>query len=192
MKSFLIIFSFLFSSSLLAQSIELDKAHSSISFDIRHMMISTVNGRFNEFSGNIETESPDNLSQAKINFTVDVASIDTANTDRDNHLRADDFFDVEKHPTATFTSTKIESKSENQYQLVGNLTIKGVSKEVRFDVTYLGKGQDPWGNVKHGYEATTNLSRKEFGLTWNQALETGGVLIGDNVNLTVVVQVSEK
>lgn len=184
-------FSLGLSTASMAVELEVDQAHSAVRFQITHLMISKVDGRFAEFSGKVHNAENGNLRNAKIDFTVNVASIDTANDDRDKHLRSDDFFNVEEHPKASFTSTRVRTRGNNRYQLTGDLTIHGVTKEVSFNVSYLGTNVDPWGNTKHGYEATTNLSRKDFGLTWNQALETGGVLVGDKVELTLVIQANE-
>lgn len=184
-------FAFGMSSTAMAVSLKVDQAHSAVRFEITHLMISKVDGRFAEFSGKVYNAENGNLRNAKIDFTVDVASIDTANNDRDNHLRSDDFFNVEKHPKASFKSKRVRSSGIDRYRLIGDLTIHGVTKEVTFDVTYLGTNVDPWGNTKHGYEARTTLNRRDFGLTWNQALDTGGVLIGNQVELRLTIQANE-
>jgi polyisoprenoid-binding protein YceI len=168
----------------------LDTAHSSVEFSIRHMMFAKVNGAFNSFSANIEA-TPEDLSSAKIDFTVDLASIDTRNSDRDNHLRSGDFFDVDNHPTMTFTSTAIEKAGEGVYHVTGDLALHGVTRPETFVVTFEGQGKDPWGNEKVGFSAEGKIKRSEYGLTWNAALETGGVLVGDEVKVSLVIQAAK-
>lgn len=162
----------------------IDVTHTNVGFVVRHMMVTKVRGDFSDIEGTIEGD-PENLENAKVSFRVGVDSISTNNEDRDNHLRSGDFFDVENHPNMTFESTKIEKISDNEYKLTGNLTIRGTTKETTFDVEYLGKGKNPWGVDVVGFEARTTISRKEFGLTWNQALESGGVLVSDDVKIEI-------
>lgn len=153
-------------------------------------MVSKVKGTFQSFEATIDADLED-LTTASIEFSVDVNSVDTRNEDRDNHLRSADFFDVENHPKMTFKSTKIIKKSPGEYEITGDLTIRGTTKPETFTVTYEGSGKDPWGNVKAGFEAHGSISRSEYGLTWNAALETGGVLVADQVQITLEVQASK-
>ena len=157
----------------------IDPAHSDVTFQVRHLL-SKVRGRFTAFSGTIQFDAAA-PTQSTVNFTVDVASIDTAQADRDAHLKGDDFFAVETHPTLTFTSRSITATGGTTYTVQGDLTIRGVTKATAIPVEYLGVAKDPWGNEKIGFEARVTLNRKDFGLTWNAALETGGVLVGDEV-----------
>ncbi|ASN05960.1 YceI family protein [Virgibacillus necropolis] len=164
-----------------------DTAHSSLEFVVKHMMISKAKGAFNDFEAVIEAD-PDNLEDAKVEFTVDINSIDTRKKDRDDHLRSADFFDAENHPKMTFVATDIKKKSGNNYDVTGDLTIKGTKNLVTFDVEYEGSGKDPWGNEVAGFSGSTKISRKEFGLTWNAALETGGVMVGDEVKINIEIE----
>jgi polyisoprenoid-binding protein YceI len=164
-----------------------DSSHSSIEFSIKHMMIAKVKGRFNSFEAQIEAD-PLDLTTADINFSIDVASIDTRNSDRDAHLRSADFFDVEKNPKITFQATKIVSKGEGEYEVTGDLTIRGVTRSETFTVTFEGSGKDPWGNEKAGFSGHGTIKRSDYGLTWNAVLETGGVLVGDEVKISLEIE----
>lgn len=168
-----------------------DPTHSAIEFSVKHMMIAKVKGSFNKFEANI-LANPSDLTTAEIDFTVDVASIDTRNADRDNHLRSADFFDVEKNPTLTFKSTKIVKTGEDEYDVTGNVTLNGVTQEETFSITFEGQGKDPWGNEKAGFSGKGKIKRSDYGLTYNAALETGGVLIGDQITLTIEIEVSKE
>ena len=168
----------------------LDPVHSSVDFSIKHMMIANVKGTFNKFDAVVEA-NPQDLTTANIQFTVDLASIDTRNADRDNHLRSGDFFDVENHPSMTFQSTKIVNKGDGEYDVTGDLIIRGVTKAETFEVNFEGSGKDPWGNEKVGFTVEGSIKRSDFGLTWNSALETGGVLVGDKVKITLDVQAAK-
>ncbi|MCM3177693.1 YceI family protein [Cytobacillus horneckiae] len=168
----------------------LDPAHSSVDFSVKHMMIANVKGTFNQFDATIEAD-PDDLTSASIELNIDLASVDTRNEDRDNHLRSADFFNVEKNPKMTFATTNIERKGEGEYNVTGNLTIAGVTKSETISVTYEGSGVDPWGNVKVGFTADGSLNRSDYGLTWNSALETGGVLVGDKIKISLDLQASK-
>ena len=161
-----------------------DQSHSSIGFEVKHMMVSKVKGQFNGYTADVEAEDLTDLSTASINFVLDVASINTNNEDRDNHLKSADFFSVEEFPTITFTSTNI-SKDGDDYQVTGDLTIKDVTKPATFNVEFGGKGTNPWGVEVYGFEGETKINREEFGLTWNAALETGGVLVGKDIKVKV-------
>jgi polyisoprenoid-binding protein YceI len=165
----------------------IDPTHSEIGFKVKHMMFTNVSGKFNDFTSTIiNNESA--FETSEISFTAKVSSIDTNNVDRDNHLRSADFFEVEKHEDLTFKSTSILKKSEHDYAITGMLTIKDVTKEVSFKAEYSGLLTDPWGNTKIGLSLEGKINRKEFGLTWNAALETGGVLVGEDIKLFAEVQ----
>ncbi|MBD8590062.1 polyisoprenoid-binding protein [Peribacillus simplex] len=168
-----------------------DPTHSAIEFSVKHMMIAKVKGSFNKFEASI-LANPSDLTTAEIDFTVDVASIDTRNADRDNHLRSADFFDVEKNPTLTFKSKKIVKTDEDEYDVTGNVTLNGVTQEETFNITFEGQGKDPWGNEKAGFSGKGKVKRSDYGLTYNAALETGGVLIGDQITLTIEIEAAKE
>ena len=162
-----------------------DPTHSSLTFVVRHLMVSKVRGRFGAFSGTATITEEKLLSS--VTATAEVASIDTSDAGRDEHLKSADFFDVASFPTIGFKSTKITG-SGNDYTLLADLTIKGVTKSVAFDLEFDGVGQDPWGNTKAGFSAEAEINRKDWGLEWNVALETGGVLVGEKVKLSLDIQ----
>jgi polyisoprenoid-binding protein YceI len=162
---------------------QIDVSHSSVGFAVRHMVISTVRGHFNTFSGTLNIDEA-NPAHSWVEAEVDAASIDTRDANRDNHLRAADFFDVENYPKITFKSTSVE-KNGDDYQVIGDLTLHGVTKAVAFDVEYSGIIKDPYGLNRAGFTATSKISRKEFGITFNGVLETGGAMVGDEVKLTL-------
>jgi polyisoprenoid-binding protein YceI len=168
------------------QALDIDRSHSEVVFQVRHLL-SKVRGRFADFSGTIEfdAERPEN---ARVDVAIQAASIDTAEPDRDKHLRSADFFDVETFPELTFRSTSVSPRGDGTYDVRGDLTIHGVTKQVTLAASFLGTAQDPWGNVKFVFEAELTLNRKDFGLSWNAALETGGFLVGDEVKVTISVQ----
>jgi len=163
----------------------LDPSHSEVTFSVRHMMISKVRGTFGVKSATLI--APENPLEAKVEATVDVASIDTKDEGRDNHLRSADFFDVETYPTMEFRSTGVRIEN-GDFLVDGDLTIKGITKPVTFDFDFGGFGTDPWGNYKAGATAKTVINREDFGLTWNAALETGGVLVGKDVTIELDLQ----
>ena len=165
----------------------IDNAHSQVGFAVKHLMISTVRGRFGTVSGTVEFPEGD-YHDARADVTIDAASIDTREAKRDAHLRSADFFDVEKFPALTFKSRRVQAINGDTFQLVGDLTIKDVTREVVFDVEVEGFQKDPWGNRKAGFSASTRVNRRDFGLTWNQALETGGLLVGDEIKISLDVQ----
>jgi len=165
----------------------LDTVHSGINFSVRHMVVSKVRGRFAKFTGNVALDESD-LTRSTVEATIDASSIDTGTAQRDEHLRSADFFDVEHFPQIRFRSTQIEKLGTERYRLTGELTIRDVSREIALDVEYGGRGKDPWGNERVGFTAKASLDRKDFGLKWNQALETGGVLVSDRVELELEVQ----
>jgi polyisoprenoid-binding protein YceI len=168
----------------------LDTTHSSIDFSIRHMMVSNVKGSFNSFSAAIEAD-PTDLTTADIQFTIDLESVDTRNADRDNHLRTADFFDIEKYPQLTFVATSIVKTGENEYNVTGDLSLHGVTRSEKFAVTFEGAGKDPWGNEKAGFSGKGSINRSDYGLTWNAALETGGILVGDQVKISLEIQAAK-
>ncbi len=165
----------------------LDPTHSEVGLKVKHMMFTNVSGKFNEFSINVENEEND-FSSSTVDFSANIHSIDTNNSDRDNHLKSADFFDAESFPKLTFKSSKIESKGGNDYLLTGDLTIKETTKAVTLDIEYSGLMKDPWGNTKIAISLNGKINRKDFGLTWNAALETGGVLVGEEIKLNAEVQ----
>lgn len=166
---------------------QIDSAHSEINFTVRHMMISKVRGHFESFAGvvNFDEENPTNTT---VDVTVDLNSINTKDAQRDGHLRSADFFDVENYPTMTFVSKRVEKTGENEGRLIGDLTIRGMTKEVVFDVAYAGQALSPWGTTSAGFAASGKINRKDWGLTWNQALETGGVLVGEDVQIAIELE----
>jgi polyisoprenoid-binding protein YceI len=167
---------------------KLDPAHSSAEFKVKHMMISNVKGRFSGLSGTLLEHATD-PSLSSIEASVDVSTVATGDPQRDGHLKSADFFDVEKYPKMTFKSNRVERKGEAEYSVSGDLTLHGVTKPVRFDVEGpSAPGKDPWGNTRIGLSATTKINRKDFGLNWNAALETGGILVGEDVQITLDVQ----
>ncbi|TVY10765.1 YceI family protein [Paenibacillus cremeus] len=168
-----------------------DASYSSIDFSIRHMMIAKVKGTFHTFEANIEAD-PADLTTASVQVSVDLSSIDTRNGDRDGHLRSADFFDAEQHPKMVFQSTGFVKSGEGEYEVTGNLTIRGVTREETFEVIFEGAGKDPWGNEKVGFSATGAIKRSDYGLTYNAALETGGVLIGDEVKVSIEIEASKQ
>jgi polyisoprenoid-binding protein YceI len=167
---------------------KLDPAHSSAEFKVRHMMISNVKGNFSGLTGDL-TEHTVDSSLSFIEAAVPLATVSTCDPQRDAHLKSADFFDIEKFPQMTFKSTRVEKKGDESYSVTGDLTIHGVTKPVTFAVEGpTAPGKDPWGNTRIGLSATTKINRKDFGLNWNAALETGGFLVGDEVNITIEAQ----
>ena len=164
----------------------LDPTHSEVQFKVKHLVISTVTGSFKSLDGSIETEN-DDVTDAQVEFSLDVSSIDTNQPDRDAHLKSADFFDAEKYPRISFRSASFK-KSGDDYELTGDLTIKGVTRPVKLDVEYGGTVTDPYGNVKAGFESSTKISRKEYGLTWNAVTEAGAIVVADDVKLIANVQ----
>jgi polyisoprenoid-binding protein YceI len=161
---------------------ELDPSHSSIGFVARHAMVTKVRGTFNEVAGSGWFDATD-PSGSNVELVVEAASVDTRNPDRDAHLRSDDFFAVEQHPTIRFASTKVEVLDETTYRVTGDLTIRDVTRPVSFDLEFTGAATDPYGNRRIGFEGRVVVNRKDWGLTWNAALETGGILVSEKVTL---------
>lgn len=165
----------------------IDSAHSSAQFKVKHMMISNVKGEFSTVTGTLQHDG-ENSSNSYVEATIDAKTISTRDAQRDTHLKSPDFFDVEKFPTLTFKSTRV-SKKNGEVTVDGDLTIHGVTRPVSFEVEGPSEPmKDPWGNTRVGLSATTRINRKDFGLTWNAALETGGILVGDEVTITLDVQ----
>jgi polyisoprenoid-binding protein YceI len=165
----------------------IDTAHTGISFSVRHMVVSKVRGRFAKYSGSLRIDE-DDMTRSGVEVTIDAASLDSGVPERDTHLRSPDFFDVEKFPELRFRSKRIEKVEDARYRLVGDLTIRDVTRELSLDFEYGGRAKDPWGNERAGFVASAALDRKDFGLKWNQALEAGGVLVGDRVDIEIEVQ----
>lgn len=166
---------------------QIDTAHSHISFRVRHMMISRVRGEFTEFDGTIDFDE-ENPEQTEVEVIIDAASIDTREEDRDEHLRSEDFLHVEEYPNIHFRSKRVELIDDDHAKLIGDLTIRGETNEVELDVAYQGMAQSPWGTMSAGFSATTTLNRKNWGLTWNQVLETGGFLVGDELTVDIELE----
>jgi polyisoprenoid-binding protein YceI len=176
--------------SLAAGTWQIDPAHSHVEFAVRHLMISTVKGRFGDVSGTLEVNAAD-PTKSVVDVTINVTSIDTREAQRDAHLRSADFFDVERFPTMRFKSTRISGDGDD-LNVTGDLTIRDITREVTLEVTSEGQGKDPWGNERAGYSAKGKINRADFGLTWNQALEAGGVLVGDEIKISIDVEVVKK
>jgi polyisoprenoid-binding protein YceI len=162
----------------------LDPSHTTVEFSAKHLMVSTVKGHFGPVAGTINLNESD-YTKSSVEATIDVAGLHSRDEKRDGHLRSGDFFDVEKWPTASFKSTRIERKRDDEYVVYGDLTVRDVTREVALDTTFGGAGKTPWGSEVIAFQATTKLNRKDFGLLWNVALETGGMLVSENVTLTI-------
>ncbi|HVS29870.1 MAG TPA: YceI family protein [Thermoanaerobaculia bacterium] len=174
-----------------AETFNIDRSHSSATFKIRHLM-SNVTGNFGEFKGMIaiDREKP---ASSSVEFTINPASINTGAEDRDKHLRSADFFDVEKHPEITFKSTRVASSgTKDLYNVTGNFTMHGVTREITLPVQFLGFGKDPWGNERAGFEIDTALDRKDYGITWNKALDQGGFMLSDEVKININIEAVKK
>ncbi len=169
----------------------IDPAHSDIEFKVKHMMITTVTGTFKEFKSEVETEG-DDFTTAKISFEANTASVFTNAEQRDAHLRSADFFDAENFPVMSFVSSRLEKIDDETWLLKGDLTIRGVTNPVKLDVEFGGQGKDPWGNTKAGFSLNGKINRKDWGLNWNAALETGGVLVSDDVRIYAEVQYAKQ
>jgi polyisoprenoid-binding protein YceI len=169
------------------ESWQVDGAHSAVNLAVRHMVISKVRGHFNKWSAKLQLDTAE-LTRSTVEVDIEAASIETGVADRDTHLRSPDFLDAAKHPTLRYRSRRVEATSKDRLRVVGDLTIRDVTREVVLDVEYGGQGKDPWGNTRAGFTATASINRKDFGLTWNQALETGGVLVADRVDIEIELQ----
>lgn len=166
---------------------QIDATHSHVEFAVRHLMISTVKGRFADVSGTLTGDAAD-PETASIELSIPVAGIDTHESQRDAHLRSADFFDADRHPLITFRSRRIQQSGVDTFRVTGDLSIRGVTKPLTLTVHAGGRGKDPWGGERVGYSTTTRINRKDFGLNWNQVLETGGVLVGEHVDLSVELE----
>ena len=167
----------------------IDPTHTQVEFGVKHMMFTTVRGSFSAFEGSVDFNAED-VGESTVSVTIDAASIDTGVADRDAHLRSGDFFDVEQFPQITFRSTRVEGSlaAGGSFKIHGDLTIRGETRSVELDASFDGTGTDPWGGTRAGFTATTKVDRRDFGLTWNQALETGGVLVGHDISISLQVQ----
>lgn len=169
----------------------IDPTHSEVQFKVKHLVISTVTGSFQNFEGTVETEG-DDFSNAKVNFSLDVTSINTNQEQRDGHLKSADFFDAEKYPHIKFESTSVTKEGDDEYKLTGNLTIKDVTKPVTLKVEHGGMAADFYGNTKAGFEIEGKINRKEFGLTWNGVTEAGAIVVGEDVKLFANIQLTKQ
>jgi polyisoprenoid-binding protein YceI len=175
-----------------AATYEIDSAHSGAHFTVKHLMVSNVRGEFGKVTGTVNIDEKD-ITKSTVEATIDASTINTREPKRDEHLKAPDFFDVAKYPTITFKSTKVAKAGQGKLKVTGDLTMHGVTKQVVLDVDGPAKeAKDPWGNIKSGASATTKLNRNDFGLTWNKALETGGVVVGEEVNVTIDLELLKK
>jgi len=168
------------------RSLAIDRSHSDVAFQVRHLL-SKVRGRFADFSGTIEFDEVE-PGNSRVDVVIQAASIDTTEVNRDAHLRSADFFEVETYPTLTFTSVSVAARGAESFDVVGDLTIHGITKRVTLPATFLGKAKDPWGTEKVAFEAELTLSRRHFGLHWNAALEAGGFVVGDEVKVSLSIQ----
>jgi polyisoprenoid-binding protein YceI len=166
---------------------EIDSSHSSLHFSVRHLVIAKVRGSFARWSGTIQVSDGD-LSKATVAVTIDASSIDTGVADRDGHLKSPDFFDVAQYPELRFVGKRVQPRTEGEIDVVGELTLKGITREAVLRVEQHGQAKDPWGNVRAAFTAKTSIDRKDFGLTWNQVLETGGVMVGDRVDIEADIE----
>lgn len=173
-----------------AEIYTIDPTHSEVSFQVRHL-VTQVRGKFNEYQGTIALD-PAKFESSKVEFRIKAASIDTDLEDRDKHLRAEDFFFVEKYPEITFKSQKIKATGKDTYEVTGPLTMRGVTKTVTLPVTFLGKVRDPWGNDKAGFALETTINRKDYGIVWNAALDNGGVVLGDDVKIAINLETQQQ
>jgi polyisoprenoid-binding protein YceI len=171
-----------------SQTWKIDHVHSKIKFSARHMVIAEVEGQFNNFDFNLINDG-DDFSTSQIDLTIVANSIDTRNNDRDNHLRSADFFDVEKFPAINFKSKSVRKINNEKYRILGDLTIKGNTKPVELDVTYGGQIKDPWGNIRAGFAVKGSINRFDYGLKWNNLIETGGAVVGKNININCDIEV---
>ena len=170
---------------------DIDPAHSAAQFSVRHLMVSNIRGEFGKVTGTVNLDDKD-ITKSTVEATIDATSIITRDEKRDGHLKSPDFFDVAKFPTVTFKSTKVEKAGKDKYKVHGDLTIHGVTKSVVLAVEGSAEQKDPWGNVKRGFAATTKINRKDFGLAWNKALETGGVVVGEEIAITLDIEAAKK
>lgn len=168
-----------------------DVVHSSVQFEVSHLVIATATGNFKTFDGEVIADK-DDFQDAKINFTIDVKSINTENQKRDDHLRSADFFDADNHPKMTFKSTSFKKVKGNKYKLTGNLTMRGVTKNITLEVTYNGMIKDPWGNTKAGFKIKGSLNRFDFGLKWDKTIEAGGLVVGKDIDIVCNIELQKE
>jgi polyisoprenoid-binding protein YceI len=169
----------------------IDPMHSEVQFKVKHLVISTVSGFFKSFEGSMETEN-DDFESADISFSLDINSIDTNQTQRDEHLKSAEFFDAAEYPQITFKSTSFKKTGDDEYDLVGDLTVKGITKSVKLNAEYGGSTNDFYGNTKAGFEVTGKINRKDFGLTWDGVTEAGSIVVGEDIKLTINVQFAKQ
>jgi polyisoprenoid-binding protein YceI len=174
---------------LAVDTYEFDRSHTTVGFQVRHIF-TMLGGKFQDFTGTIRVDRAKPESSS-VEFTIQAASVFTNDQKRDDHLRTPDFFDVANHPTITFRSASVRPGVGNVYEVTGNLTLRGVTKQVTLPVTFLGEGKDPWGNEKMGFETSATLDRKDFGINWNKTLDQGGVLVGDEVKVQISVEANK-
>jgi polyisoprenoid-binding protein YceI len=177
------------SPALAADTYQFDKSHTTVAFQVRHV-VTNVGGRFQDFSGTIKVDRA-RPESSSVEFTIQVASIDTSEPKRDEHLKSPDFFDAANQPTITFKSTSVKVTGRDAYEVTGQLTMRGVTKTITLPVTFLGEGKDPWGNEKVGFELSATLDRKDYGIVWNKTLDQGGVLLGDLVKVQISVEANK-
>ena len=177
--------------SLSATTWNFDKAHTTIGFNVSHMVITSVDGKFKDFDGTVTTDG-DNWESAKINFTAKINSISTDNENRDNHLKSDDFFAAEKYPNLTFVGKSMKKVGDNKFELTGDLTMRGITKEVTLNVKHNGTITDPWGNVRAGFTIDGTINRFDYGLKWDKTLDTGGLVVGNEVEFNINVELLEQ
>ena len=170
---------------------DIDAVHSSVGFTVRHMVVAKVHGQFTKWGGTLDLD-PEQLTGSKVDIDIDAASIDTRDEKRNGHLKSADFLDVEKHPNITFKSKLIEKKGSDTYRMMGDLSIRGVTRDVVLDVEYGGRAADPWGGERMGFTAKGQIDRKDFGAKWNAALEAGGFVVGDKVDITIEIEAVKK
>ncbi len=191
LKLFLALLLAIVSHSFAQTKWKFDKAHTNIGFSVTHLVITEVEGKFKKFKGSVITDG-NNFENAKIEFSADVNSISTGNKKRDNHLKSDDFFNAAKFPKLTFKSKSFKKVSDNKYKLVGDLTIRGITKEVTLDVTLNGIIKDPWGGTRAGFKITGEINRFDFGLKWNKLIEAGGAVVGKTVRIIINAELKKQ
>lgn len=167
---------------------QIDPSHTQVEFEVTHMMFAKVRGRFLTAEGTLVLGPSDRIGESRVEVVIDSAGIDTGNADRDKHLRSADFFDAETYPELRFESRSVRAVGDGKLRVAGDLTIRGETRQVELDVTESGRGVDPWGGERVGFRASTTIDRRDYGLTWNQALETGGILVGNDVRISIEVQ----
>jgi len=177
------------SPALAAETYQFDKSHTTVGFQVRHIF-TMLGGKFQDFSGTIKVDRA-KPEASSVEFTIQAATIFTNDPKRDEHLKSPDFFDVPTHPTITFKSTSMKANGKDGWLVTGDLTMRGVTKQVTLPVTFLGEGKDPWGNEKMGFETSTTLNRKDYGINWNKALDQGGVLVGDEVKVQISIEANK-